>query len=90
MNGEVVDAAKDGQASPRVGLRPRHDNPRRGVALTGPRAKDGVRVCEEERQELLGPCRQPDNQRDVVDPPRIMPYAQTYGLNTALAGAIFV
>ncbi len=53
-----------------VRLRTHHGDTRRGVALTRPRAMDAVTVCEEERQELLGPCRQRDDERDGVNPPR--------------------
>ena len=38
--------------------------------LIRPRARDAVTVCEGERQELLRPCRQRDNERDGVNPPR--------------------
>jgi hypothetical protein len=64
MNGEVVDTSKDGQARPSVSLRPRHRDTRRGVTAIRPRAMDAVTVCEGERQKLLRPCRQRDNQWD--------------------------
>jgi hypothetical protein len=70
MNGEVVDTSTGRQASPSVRLRTHHSDTRRGVTVIRPRAMDAVRVCEEERQELLRPCRQRDNERDGADPPR--------------------
>ena len=64
MNGEVVDTSKDGQASPSVRLGTDHRDTRRGVTVISPRAMDAVGVCEGERQKLLGPCRQRDNEWD--------------------------
>ena len=70
MNGEVVDTSKDGQASPRVRLGTDHRDTRRGVTVIRPRAMDAVAVCEGERQKLLRPCRQRDDEWDGADPPR--------------------
>ena len=70
MNGEVVDMSPDRQTGPGVRLRTHHGDTRRGVTVIRSRATDAVRVCEGERQELLRPCRQRDNERDGADPPR--------------------
>jgi len=70
MDGEVVDAAKDGQASARARLGTHRGNTRRGVARTGSRAMDAVTISEGERQELLGPSWQGDHERDGIDVPR--------------------
>src|SRR5258707_14107383 len=64
MNGKVVDTSTDRQASPSVSLRTHHGDTRRGVTVIRTSAKDAVGVCEGERQELLRPCRQRDNERD--------------------------
>src|SRR5688500_17049365 len=69
MNGEVVDTSKNGQASPRVRLGTDHRDTRRGITVISPRAMDAVGVCEGERQKLLRPRRQRDNEWDGADPP---------------------
>src|ERR1017187_3852588 len=68
MNGEVVDTSRDRHVSPSLRLRTHHGDTRRGVAAIRPRPVHTVRVCEEERQELLRPCRQRDNERDAAPP----------------------
>jgi hypothetical protein len=47
MNGEVVDASNDRQASPSVRLRAHDGEARRGVTVIRPRAADAVSVCKE-------------------------------------------
>ena len=69
MNGEVVDPSKDGQARPRARLGTDHRDTRRGVTVISPRAMDAVGVCEGERQKLLRPCRQRDNEWEGADSP---------------------
>ena len=67
MNGEVVDSSTDRKASPRVRLRTHHGDTRRGVTVIRPWAMDAVSVREGESEELLGPCREWDNERDGAD-----------------------
>ncbi len=69
MNGEIVDTSADRQARPSVSLRPHHSDTRRGVTAIRPSAMDAVTVSKGERQELLRPSRQRDNERDGIDPP---------------------
>jgi len=90
MNGEVVDISTDRQTSTSVRLGTYHGDTRRGVAVLRPRAMDTVSVCEERTSGVASPVQAAGNERDGVDLPVVMPYAQTYGRNTALDGAIFV
>ena len=69
VNGEVVDTSTGRQTSPSPRLRAHHGDTRRGVTVIRPRSTNAVRVCEGERQELLWPCRQGDNERGGAGTP---------------------